>query len=70
VPREPAAVPRAKDQIHGPGTEARGGAVSVNPVVLDALSAEIERVKADKQFMAHLRHLRARDRAVFDRLAK
>jgi len=49
---------------------ARGRGVSVNAVVVDALSAEIERVKADSDFMAHLRALTERDREILDRLAQ
>ena len=49
---------------------ARGRGVSVNAVVVDALSAEIERVKADTEFMAHLRALTERDREILDRLAR
>jgi predicted transcriptional regulator len=49
---------------------ARGRGVSVNAVVVDALSAEIERVEADTDFMAHLRALTERDREILDRLAQ
>lgn len=49
---------------------ARGRGVSVNAVVVDALSAEIERVKADTEFMAHLRAITERDREILDRLAQ
>jgi predicted transcriptional regulator len=49
---------------------ARGRGVSVNTVVIDALVAEIERVKADKQFMAHLRRVTERDKEILDRLAR
>lgn len=49
---------------------ARGRGVSVNAVVVDALSAEIERVKADSDFMAHLRAVTERDREILDRLAQ
>ena len=49
---------------------ARGRGVSINAVVVDALSAEIERVKADSDFMAHLRALTERDREILDRLAQ
>jgi glutamate-1-semialdehyde aminotransferase len=44
--------------------------VSVNAVVVDALSAEIECVEADTDFMAHLRALTERDREILDRLAQ
>jgi len=49
---------------------ARGRGVSVNTVVLDALSAEIERVKQDKDFMDRLRRLTERDKEILDRLAQ
>jgi hypothetical protein len=49
---------------------ARGRGVSVNTVVLDALHAEIKRVKSDKRFMCHLRELTERDREILDRLAE
>jgi hypothetical protein len=49
---------------------ARGRGVSVNTVVLDALTSEIERVKKDKQFMARLRDLTERDKEILDRLAR
>jgi predicted transcriptional regulator len=49
---------------------ARGRGVSVNTVVLDALSAEIERVKKDKEFMARLREIAERDKEILDRLAQ
>jgi predicted transcriptional regulator len=49
---------------------ARGRGVSVNTVVIDALAAEIDRVKADKDFMAHLRALAERDKEILDRLAQ
>jgi predicted transcriptional regulator len=49
---------------------ARGRGVSVNTVVLDALSAEIERVKNDKEFMGRLREITQRDKEILDRLAE
>ena len=49
---------------------ARGRGISVNSVVLDALASEIERVKADKDFMDRLRRLTERDKEIFDRLAQ
>jgi glutamate-1-semialdehyde aminotransferase len=49
---------------------ARGRGVSVNAVVMDALVAEIERVRADKQFMDHLRKITERDKEILDRLAR
>jgi glutamate-1-semialdehyde aminotransferase len=49
---------------------ARGKGVSVNALVIDALVAEIARVKADEGFMALLRTLTDRDREILDRLAE
>ncbi len=49
---------------------ARGRGVSVNTVVVDALLAEIERVKGDVQFMARLRELTERDKEILERLAR
>ncbi len=51
-------------------TVARGRGTSVNALVIDALVAEIERVKADKDFMAKLRALTERDKEILDRLAE
>lgn len=49
---------------------ARGRGVSVNTVMLDALVAEVQRVKKDKQFMARLRQITERDKEILDRLAQ
>ncbi len=49
---------------------ARGRGVSVNAVVLDALAAEIQRVRNDKGFMARLREITERDKEILDRLAR
>jgi len=49
---------------------ARGRGVSVNTVVIDALLAEIERVKTDAQFMTRLRELTERDKEILERLAR
>jgi len=49
---------------------ARGRGTSVNALVIDALTAEIERVRADGEFMAKLRELTDRDREILDRLAE
>jgi predicted DNA-binding protein len=49
---------------------ARGRGVSVNTVVLDALAAEIERVKKDPDFMARLQEITTRDKEILDRLAR
>lgn len=49
---------------------ARARGVSVNELVLDALKAELDRVRGDKDFMARLRVLVERDREILDRLAE
>ena len=49
---------------------ARGRGTSVNALVIDALTTEIQRVKADKDFMARLRALTKRDKEILDRLAR
>jgi predicted transcriptional regulator len=49
---------------------ARGRGVSVNALMLEALEAEIARVKIDEQFMSKLRALAERDREILDRLAE
>jgi hypothetical protein len=46
----------------------RGG--SVNQLIIDALSAEIERVRSDDDFTARAKKLLERDREILDRLAK
>lgn len=43
---------------------------SVNQVIIDALAAEIERVRSDDDFTARARKLLERDREILDRLAK
>ena len=59
--------PRARWSLR-PSTRGRG--VSVNAVVVDALTAEIERVKRDKAFMKQLTRLTERDKEILDRLAR
>ena len=49
---------------------ARAQGKSVNQVLIDGLLLEIERVKADKEFMATLERLVARDKEILDRLAQ
>ena len=49
---------------------ARGRGLSVNALMLEALEAEIERVKDDEEFMGKLRALTERDRQILDRLAE
>jgi hypothetical protein len=49
---------------------ARARGVSVNELVLDALRAELDRVRDDTAFMEGLRALVERDREILDRLAE
>ena len=43
---------------------------SVNQLIIDALAAEIERVRSDEDFAARAKKLLERDREILDRLAK
>jgi predicted transcriptional regulator len=43
---------------------------SVNQLIVDSLTAEIERVRADDDFTARAKRLIERDREILDRLAK
>ncbi|MDP9404197.1 MAG: toxin-antitoxin system HicB family antitoxin [Actinomycetota bacterium] len=49
---------------------ARARGISVNALILGALQTEVDRVKADKEFMKHLRSLVERDKEILDRLAE
>lgn len=49
---------------------ARGRGISVNALMLEALEAEIERVRDDQDFIRQLRELTERDKEILDRLAK
>ena len=49
---------------------ARARGTSVNQVILDALQAEVERVREDEDFMALLHTLVERDQEILDRLAE
>ena len=49
---------------------ARARGVSVNQVILDALQAEVDRVRQDDEFMALLQTLVERDREILERLAE
>jgi post-segregation antitoxin (ccd killing protein) len=49
---------------------ARGRGISVNALVVEALHAEVARVKSDREFMETLRALADRDREILDRLAE
>ena len=43
---------------------------SVNQLIIDALVAEIERVRSDDDFTSRAKRLLERDREILDRLAK
>jgi predicted transcriptional regulator len=43
---------------------------SVNALIVDSLAAEVERVRADKDFTRRARQLIERDKELLDRLAK
>lgn len=43
---------------------------SVNQLIIDSLSNEIERVRADEDFVARAQQLLERDREILDRLAQ
>lgn len=43
---------------------------SVNQLILDSLKAEIERVRADEDFVRRASRLLERDREILDRLAQ
>jgi hypothetical protein len=49
---------------------ARVKGISVNALIVEALSAEIARVRADKDFSARAHQLLDRDKEILDRLAR
>jgi hypothetical protein len=49
---------------------ARVQGTSVNALIIDSLAAEIERVRADKDFTSRARELLKRDKELLDRLAR
>ena len=49
---------------------ARVRGVSVNALVIESLTAEVDRVRADKDFTTRARKLLARDKELLDRLAR
>lgn len=49
---------------------ARVKGVSVNALIVDSLAAEIEKVRADRDFTARAKRLLERDKELLDRLAK
>lgn len=51
-------------------TVARVKGTSVNQLIVDSLAAEIDRVRADKDFTSRAKRLLARDKELLDRLAR
>lgn len=49
---------------------ARVKGTSINTLIIDALAAEIERVRADADFTARAKKLLARDKELLERLAR
>ncbi len=49
---------------------ARVKGTSVNQLIIDSLSAEIERVRADDEFTSRAKRLIERDKELLERLAK
>jgi predicted transcriptional regulator len=49
---------------------ARVRGVSVNALIIESLTAEVERVRADQDFTTRARQLLERDKELLDRLAK
>jgi hypothetical protein len=49
---------------------ARVRGTSVNSLIVDALAAEVERVRADKDFTQRAKRLLARDKELLERLAR
>jgi hypothetical protein len=59
-----------EDLIEDAEAVARVRGTSVNQLIIDSLSAEIDRVRADKDFTARARRLLERDKELFERLAR
>ena len=49
---------------------ARVNGISVNALIIESLSAEITRVRADKEFTTRVSKLLKRDKELLDRLAR
>lgn len=59
-----------QDLAENAEVDARGRGISVNALVLEALEAEIDRVKGGDEFMKQLRALAERDKGFLDCLAQ
>ncbi len=51
-------------------TVARVQGTSVNQLIVDSLTAEIDRARSDQDFITRAEQLLTRDREILDRLAK
>ena len=51
-------------------TIARVKGTSVNALIVDSLTAEVDRVRADSDFTSRAKKLLARDREIIERLAQ
>jgi 4-aminobutyrate aminotransferase-like enzyme len=58
------------DLAHEAEAVARVRGTSVNALIVDSLSAEVARVRSDKDFVARARKLLERDKELLDRLAR
>ena len=61
---------RRGDLANEAETIARVHGTSVNQLIIDSLSTEIDRVRSDADFMSRARRLLERDQAIIDRLAE
>ncbi|OFW65094.1 MAG: hypothetical protein A2135_03815 [Actinobacteria bacterium RBG_16_67_15] len=59
-----------KDLADDAEAVARVEGTSVNALIIDALKAEIERVRQDKDFTSRAKRLLDRDRELLERLAR
>jgi hypothetical protein len=59
-----------EELAHQAEAVARVQGKSVNALIVDSLAAEVERVRADKDFTKRARQLIERDKELLDRLAK
>ncbi len=59
-----------QDLADGAGAVARVKDTSVNALIIDALTAEIERVRQDEEFISRAEQLLARDQELLDRLSR
>ena len=70
MPRKTTTVRMPEELAETAEVVARGRGISVNALVIEALEAEIDRVKRDDEFMDQLRSLAERDKEILDRLAQ